>query len=36
MEVEAVVPASAASGAAAVVLTVGTTASQTGVTVNVK
>jgi uncharacterized protein (TIGR03118 family) len=36
MEVEAVIPAGTASGAASVVLTVGTAASQAGVTVNVK
>jgi uncharacterized protein (TIGR03437 family) len=36
MEVEAIVPAGAATGADAVVLTVGTTPSQTSVTVNVK
>ncbi len=36
MEVEAVIPATAASGADAVLLTVGTTASQPNVVVNVK
>jgi len=36
MEVEAIVPAGTASGAAAVVLTVGSAASQANVTVNVK
>jgi uncharacterized protein (TIGR03118 family) len=36
MEVEAIVPTTAATGADAVVLTVGTTASQANVTINVK